>query len=290
MHFSTRARAWVRRHPRLQRMYQRYKIRTLTSGVRVLPDFVLIGVQKGGTTSLYDFITRHPRIARAARKEIHYFTDYHRFGPAWYKSSFPTRWTVRPGMVTGEADTMYMFHREVPGRMRRLLPDVKLIAILRNPVDRAYSHWQMNAHTGELIPSKLTFEEALALEKEVWSGHDGVRMSTGAKANIWERQVNSYLARGMYADQLEYWFRHYPRERFLVLSTEDLRREPGQVLDKVFDFLGVQSYHTGNLPDLNVGRYRQEMAPETRKRLVRHFRPHNARLYKLLQRDFDWDG
>ena len=113
-----------------------------------LPDFIIIGAQKSGTTSLYRFIVKHPAIAPATKKEVHYFSIWYKFGELWYRSHFPTNLSrynfykrTNQKLLSGEASPVYLFYPVVPGRMKELLPDVKLIVILRNPVDRAYSHY-----------------------------------------------------------------------------------------------------------------------------------------------------
>ena len=97
-----------------------------------------------------------------------------------------------------------------------------------------------------------------------------------------------YPTRGIYADQLENWFKCYDRKQFLILATEDFHKNPQRTLDQVFDFLGVSPFQVGNLRDLNVGNYK-EMNEDTRKFLIEYFKPHNERLSKILKRSFDWD-
>ena len=126
------------------------KFRLITSPLRSLPDFVIIGAMKSGTTSLYDFLIKHPAIAPAAKKEVMYFSTWYKYklGKLWYRSNFPTNLSrsafykkTTQRLLSGEASPPYLFYPMVPGRMKGVLPDVKLIVILRNPVDRAYSHY-----------------------------------------------------------------------------------------------------------------------------------------------------
>ena len=168
--------------------------------------------------------------------------------------------------------------------MKELLPDVKLIVILRNPVDRAYSHYHHILRTNN---EPLSFEKAIELEKERYAGEREQLIKDPDFVPDHYRK-HSYLARGFYAEQLENWFRHYGRKQFLILATEDLRKSPQQTLDQIFDFLGVRPFRVGNLKNRNVGNYK-EMNEDTRKFLIEYFKPHNERLSKLLQRSFDWD-
>ncbi len=299
-------RGWLGRHPRPFRVYRLYslcrqkKFRTVTSPLRKLPDFVIIGAAKSGTTSLYDFVTKHPRVEPAYTKEPHYFSSPERLSLLYYKINFP----VLTKQLTGEASTGYLSSLEAPARMKVAIPNAKVIAILRNPVDRAYSHYHF-AH-GRNVETSTTFEKALELEesrrkeyvetvselKFVFYGRgmlsrqrDLYQLMRDSLKDIWP----SYLRYGRYADHLENWFRHYSRDQFLVLSTEDFRRDRQGTLDQVFEFLGVSPYKVQNFKNLNVGRYKK-MREDTRQKLVEYFRPHNERLYSLLNCRFDWDS
>ena len=301
-----KGRMWLARHPRPFRLYRLYnlysqkKIRTITSPFRKLPDFVIIGAAKSGTTSLYDFVTKHPRINPAYTKEPHYFSWPEGFGLWYYKSNFP----ITTKHLTGEASTGYFLNPEVPARMKVAIPDAKLIAILRNPVDRAYSHYHYARRQNR--ETSTTFEEALRLEGPRWKKI--MEAAAELKSVFCEREALSghgnlyqvfrnysqiawtpYLITGRYADHLENWFRYYDRNQLLVLSTEDFGRDRQGVLDQVFEFLGVDSIKVEDFQNSNVGGY-GKMKEDTRRRLIEYFRPHNERLYSLLNRRFDWDS
>ena len=290
MRYLNRTRNWLRQHPKLRMFYLQNGFRATTSRMRGLPDFVIIGAQKSGTTSLYNFIIRHPTIASASRKELHYFSIQYDLGESWYRSNFPTnltrhRFYKKTGqkLLSGEASPTYLFFPTVPSRMKKILPDVKLIVILRNPVDRTYSHYH---HNLRLNNETLSFEKAMMLAKE---RHE--RDHTAKDTDFVPKHFRSYsyLARGAYADQLERWFKHYDRKQFLILATEDLRKNPQRILDQVFNFLEVPSFQIGDLMDKNVRIYKK-MSEDTRKFLVEYFKPHNERLYRMLRRNFDWDS
>ena len=136
-----------------------------TARLRRLPDFVIIGAQKAGTTSLYDLMTRHPSIAPAYDKELRYFSTYYDRGETWYRSNFP----VVRGQLTGESTPSYVFYSAAPSRMKKLLPNARIIVILRNPVDRAYSHYNMVVRFNRV---SVPFREALDLEKKAWAGEE----------------------------------------------------------------------------------------------------------------------
>ena len=165
---------WLYRHPHLHASYRQNKFRMITSHLRGLPDFVIIGAQKSGTTSLYDFVVRHPDIAPAAKKEMHYFSRRYGLGELWYRSNFPTNLSRRnfykktnQRRLSGEASPTYIFYPAVPSRMKKILPDVKLIVLLRNPVDRAYSQYH---HTMRANKETLPFEKAIEAEEERCAG------------------------------------------------------------------------------------------------------------------------
>lgn len=290
-YFKSNAGNWLRRHPRLYTLYQQNVFRKITSRLRGLPDFVIIGAQKSGTTALYLFIIRHPAITHAATKEVQYFTRYFKRGKLWYRSNFPTNLSrhyfykkTNQRLLSGEATPEYIFFPTVPSIMKEILPNVKLIVILRNPIDRAYSHYHHNLRRNR---EPLSFEKAIEVEEERcgWERKQLIK-NPYFIANSYSHY--SYLARGIYADQLENWFKHYDRKNFLVLTMDDLRKNPQRVLNQVFDFLGVFPFQVKNLQNLNVHNHK-EMNEDTRKFLVEYFRPHNKRLSNLLQRSFDWD-
>ena len=266
--------------------------RGITSHLKGLPDFVIIGAAKCGTTSLYHFVAMHPAVVPAPEKELGYFTMKYRFGKQWYRSNFPTKMSkyyfykkTGQKLLSGEATPLYIFYPAAPGRMKTILPDVKLIVILRNPVDRAYSHYHYNVIRNK---ETLSFEKAIELEEERCA-EEKERMIREPDFAPFHYTEYLYLARGIYADQLENWFKHYTKKQFLILATEDFRKNPQQAMDQVFDFLGLSPFIVENLTDRNVGNYKEKMNEDTRKFLIEYFRPHNERLYKLLQRGFDWD-
>ena len=280
-----RLRDWMYGHPKLQGAY-RARGRWLTGPFRMLPDFVIIGAQKCGTTSLYDFVTRHPDVAPARVKEVHHFTfhnrldrirwdgpapDQEKFGTNWYRSNFPMRLSgrlhsMRHGrrLLTGEASVSYLPYSGVPERMARLLPDAKLIVMLRDPVDRAYSAYNFY---------KWYYNEDRTFEDAIRHDMDGTET----------RFTRTYLVHGLYANHLERWFRHYPRERFLVLANADLRPDFHGTMNRVWKFLGLRPHSFGHYipPDLNVGEY-GPMSADMRSLLESYYEPHNARLAVLM--------
>ena len=252
----------------------------LTARLRGLPDFVIIGAMKTGSTSLYGFIVQHPAVAPPpSAKTLQYFFRYYKFGESWYRSKFPTNLQkyyfykkTNQKLITGEASPSYLFFPIVPSRMKKVLPDVKLIVTLRNPVDRAYSHYY---HTKRLRGETLSFENAIKMEEERCAGEKEQMIKDPDYLPLHYKE-HSYLARGVYVDQLENWFKYYDRRQFLILATEDFRKNSQRTMDYVFDFLGVRPFQVENLSDLNVGDYKP-MNEDTRKFLVEYFKRNCSR-------------
>ena len=256
-----------------------------------LPDFVIIGAAKAGTTSLYDLLTRHPHVECAALKELNYFDDDFEKGIEWYRSHFPSpRWKDGRRSITGEASPRYLFHPSVPERMAKVVPQARLIVLLRNPVDRAYSHYQHRVRTAR---ENLRFEEVVEAEKKWLLGkEEGAAEREEARASVARTRVESnYLRRGIYVDQLLRWSEFYSKEQMLVLKSEDFFDRTLDTMKLVLDFLDLPDWEPGalekTLADRNEGHYK-EMDPVTRQRLEEFFEPHNQRLYEYLGVDLGW--
>jgi hypothetical protein len=267
-------------------------IRAQSGRLRVLPDFLIIGAEKCGTTSLYKALCAHPDVCPARRKEPHFF-DYHfARGETWYRAWFPFLWVralrrARRGrFLTGEASPDYIFHPHAARRAKQLLPQARLIAILRDPVERAFSHYQQQVRKGR---DPLSFEEALAREPERVEA-PLARMQRDETLAVESVTRFSYLARGRYAEQLERWLAHYPRERLLVLRSEDLLADPVATVRRALEFLGLDAGDDARIAAerRNVGGYEAGLDPSLRRRLVDYFEPHNARLRELLGMEFGW--
>jgi hypothetical protein len=246
------------------------------------PDFVIIGAQRGGTTSLYAYLSEHPRIAPAAAKELHFLTDRHERGRDWYLGQFPAE--LPPGVITGEATPYALFHPLSPARLRAVAPEARLIAVLRNPIERAYSHYVLERARGD---EALDFVAAIEAEAERLAGEEARLVSEAGYVSEAHKHA-SYLARGDYAPQLERWLARFPRERLLVIRSEDLYERTAETFARVTSFLGIppgapRSFEVHNRlsgPPLD---------PAVRARLSRHFAPRNARLAALLGWDPGWD-
>jgi hypothetical protein len=258
-----------------------------------LPDFVIIGGKKCGTTFLYHLLGQHPLVERAASKELHFFDAlFEQESVEWYRQCFPApRWEGGRRTITGEASP-YMANRPAPERMAKVVPEAWLIALLRNPVERTYSDYQMVARKDR---EHNTFEEAIGLRepaeagKAQPAGKEDENAEGEEDANL--NDDSEYLSRSVYADQLLRWSKFFPREQMLVLKSEDFFENPKETLKLVLEFLGLPEWEPepSQLENKrNAGRYEDDMDPATRRRLEEYFEPHNRRLYDFLGTDFGW--
>lgn len=247
----------------------------------MLPSFLIIGTQRAGTAPLFNVLRQHPSVFGPSgahenlswSRELHFFDSKYARGLNWYRSCFPLAASgllarFRSGaFAAGEATSSYLFDPAVPARVAETLPEVRLIALLRNPVERAYWHHESNRRKG-LEP--LSFEEALAAEDER------------------NADQYAYVARGLYADQLERWLGFFPAAQLLVLRAEDLAAQPSEVYAQVLAFLELAPWRPTKFPPVNW----MAGAPidaATRAQLEDHFAERNARLAQLLKRAALWE-
>lgn len=267
----------------------RFRYRLLTASQRALPDYIVIGGQKCGTTSLHDYIKRHPNIVPPFKKDSSFFDANYFRGYPWYQAHFPLQsWMDQlrakgERFVTGEVTTTYMFHPLAAERAAKHLTDVKFIALLRNPAIRAYSQYQHMKRTGR---EDLSFREAIEKEGERLNGILERVEKSDDEAHMIFRNF-AYKARGRYAEQLGRWFKRFPRDRFLILKSEDLFSQPEQVCRQLYDFLGLPDFKLEKYENANPGRY-SDADVKIIKELEEYFVPHNKELYELVDSNFGW--
>ena len=271
--------------------------RAATSSLRTLPDFLIIGAQKGGTTSLYLYLNEHPNIGGAVIKEVSFFDKNYALGLPWYRAQFPTplrklytRDIRKQNYIVGEASPGYLVYPHAPERIASVLPRVKLIALLRNPVERAYSQYRHNVERGY---ESLSFTDAIDAEEErTQAEKEKVLSNPGYNSTAFFRY--SYLARGVYVNQLKHWLDFFPQEQLLILKSEELNAEPQAIFQQTLAFLDVPVLIPDSLRkefkhyNTSGDKVASKIEPTMRERLVAYFEPHNARLYELLGRDFGW--
>jgi hypothetical protein len=275
---------WAMRHP------IRWSFRRATSNWRMTPSFLIIGAQKAGTSSLHAQLVRHPQIFPSRIKEVHYFDLNYARGLDWYRAFFPIRLRalgagVRAGhrAITGESSPYYLFHPHAARRVNRDLPGIPLIVLLRDPVERAYSHYQHSYRHGL---ETLSFAEAL--EREPERTRPDLEKLTADETWPAEQLRNfSYRSRGVYVDQLMRWMPVYDARRLLVLRSEDYFADPGATLARVLDFLRVKPWQPGRFAVRNRGGYARQATPQHAE-LRAYFEPHNRRLAEWLGFDPGW--
>jgi len=259
----------------------------ITSPLRVLPNFFVIGPGRTGTTSLYHYLDQHPSLSKSAYDELGFFDVNFHLGLNWYRSLFPsifTKFRIKLKthfFMTYDVTPSYVRRPWIARRIKKQFPNSKLIIILRNPVDKAYSHYYQSAKFGET----RTFEEVIDEELNDISG-----WSVDSKDDCYfaTKVENSKLARGFYAEQLSVWFELFSKNQILIIPSEELASNTKNVLNDIFQFLNLPKYEIPNIEKVNVSKY-SKMNSEMRKRLITFFEPYNEQLYEFLNYKFDWD-
>jgi hypothetical protein len=276
----------------LERAFGRKQARRLRGHLlgprHLLPNFVIIGAARSGTTHLLGQLNAHPNVL-AGPRETHFF-DTHRYtyGLSWYRLRFPSkkerRDAYRSGLhpvLTGESSPSYLSHPNAPARVARGLPEAKLLVLLRDPALRAASHWAWCLRQcGE------TRSLGEAVEAEIGPPGDtkGIRIP-------FDKRVGDPLVvrRGLYQPQLERWYTHFPKERIMVIQSERWFREASAVMAEVCDFLELPP--RGKLPRVmrNRNKPHEPFDQAAIEQMREFYQPYNAELSTYLGIDLDWD-
>ncbi|RLN06617.1 hypothetical protein BBJ28_00002816 [Nothophytophthora sp. Chile5] len=292
-------------------------------GTRVPPSFMVIGAQKAGTTSLYDYIAQHDLVWAAKRKETHYFDwRWNTKLPVsstpegakqhldYYHNFFEKKILLRfPSLLTGEATPSYMLGGKlVIDRMQQVIPHCrKILAILRNPVDRAYSHYCMTADTDgtpeqlrnrghhhlkarsfeQLIDDEIAELAQLGVHPDMSFEEFDAKVLSQRVA--FDHGAHSYVARGLYALQLAGWLEVYGKQNVLLLSLDDMKTSEGlhATMDKVFTFLELPYHRIKDTSAKNTRKY-EPLGDAVRAKLSAFYAPYNAKLYEILERNVGW--
>ncbi|NNE75186.1 MAG: sulfotransferase [Acidimicrobiales bacterium] len=255
-----------------------------TAGGRVFPNFFIVGAQRAGTTSLFRYLERHPNIIGPVRnKGVHYYdTNYHR-DLTWFRSQFPTAASVAAiehatgaPVAVGEGSPYYLFHPQVPARIAGTLPDARIIVLLRDPVDRAISHYEHEKARGF---EPLSLADALAAEPERLAGAEAALRADPTLVHDGHLH-HAYAGRSTYTPQLERWFNHFDRSQVLVLGSQDLNERTRDAVDRTVDFLGLPAAPELDYPQYNQRQYDPGDA-EIRAALAEQFAASNARVSEL---------
>ncbi|MGH8773897.1 MAG: sulfotransferase family protein [Jiangellaceae bacterium] len=257
----------------------RLRYRVPTARWRSPPGALVIGAQRSGTSSLFRYLGAHPDVAASFRKEVEYFSRRADLGERWYRAHFALR-IGRPKLGF-EATPDYLFHPLAPSRAAALVPDARLVVLLRDPVARAWSHHQ---HMVRLGYETLAFAAALAAEEERCA-EDLARLAVEPDHDAKALLRYSYAARGLYAEQLRRWFAHFPRDQFLILPSEDFFADTPRTFATILDFLGLRRWEppafrnasrAGGNPDAG------DLDAATAAALGERFRAPNTELSALL--------
>lgn len=231
------------------------------------PDFFIIGAQRCGTTSLRIYLSLHPDVYMPPG-ETGFFSYQYSKGLGWYLSLFHDK------LAIGEKSADYLSSPHAPGRISKHVPDARFIVLLRNPVDRAWSHYQW----------------AVGMGKEQKHFMHALQSQVAAK----DGQHSGYLQRGHYASQLKRWFTFFPRDRFLIIESETLFSDSDNTCDQALKFLQLRGCCAMRLKKLGkhgaAKKTSRQMSPVARRWLQDYYRPHNTQLEALLGRQFSWSS
>ncbi|MEI8124455.1 MAG: sulfotransferase domain-containing protein [Parachlamydiaceae bacterium] len=247
-----------------------------------LPSFLIIGAQKSGTTTLYDILRQHPNVVNRPG-EVHFFDVNFYLGVEWYAKQYPK--ARKMDAIRGDKSPYYLFYPFAAERAFATLPEAKIIILLRNPVDRAYSQYWMNKRKN-IEP--LSFEEAIEVEAERLAEEMAELEKSEPIDGTGNHRKYSYLSRGLYAEQIQRWLDYFPKEQVMVISSDDLRKDIQKVTKEVLTFLELPTYNHFNW-NRGITHSYPPMDPILRETLSDYFRPYNAQLEELLGRKFNWE-
>ena len=260
----------------------------ITGFIRVIPDFLVIGAKRCGTTSLYQHLPEHPCISKSPHDNMGFFNDNFHLGVNWYKSFFPTTFTRKKikskfgNFLAFDVTTKYMEEESTANNVYQTKPNMKIIIILRNPVDRAYSQYHLSVRqTAERRSFEDVVEENMNRLNKESHEHYKIKPKFSAKED-------NYLKKGLYALQLRYWLKIFPRENILIVSTEEFESNQQIIYNKIFEFLNISKFEVKNTKKMEKGNYPPRKS-ETRNLLLDYFRSHNHELFELINIKFDWD-
>jgi hypothetical protein len=267
-----------------------------TAWARPVPELLVIGAKRGGTTSLWRYLDEHPGVLpnfpRAENiKGTYFFSEHFPEGERWYRSHFPSRWARRraerrlgyaPAAV--EATPYDLSHPLAPARAAAVVPTAIVVALLRDPVERTFSHWKERGEHTET----LSFEAALAAEAERCAGEEA-RLIAEPGAVSFAHRHQSYVGQSTYLPMLERWYAHFPADQILVWISEEFYADPQSHMDRLTARLDLPPRPLVNAEPYNAVPA-PDMDPATRRQLVGLFAPQVEQLRAFLGRDLPWLG
>jgi hypothetical protein len=265
-----------------------------TASFRPGPDLLVVGAKRAGTTSLWHYLRQHPGFlplypAAEHLKGLYYFDVHYDRGERWYRSHFFTAaWRAHRARelghptVAAEASPYYLFHPLAAARAHELLPGARVVVLLRDPVERAYSHWKERSRHTE----SLTFAEALLAEPLRTAGEER-RLVEDPTAVSFAHRHQTYVAQGCYSTPLRRWFDAYGRDRVEVVVAEELFARPQSVVERLWGQFGLPAQPLTDVSAHNAAPS-PDMDPAVRRQLRKFFLPEVARLELLLGRSLPW--
>ncbi len=266
-----------------------------TADLRPLPDFLLVGAKRGGTTSMWRYLAEHDGVLNLFPrpeniKGTYYFDENFARGERWYRSHFPTIAARRLAarrlghrVVAGESTPYYLYHPLAPRRARALVPDALIVVVLRDPVERAFSHFKERRSNGT---ESLTFAEAIELEPTRLAGEEARILVDDGYVSFGHRH-SSYVDQGRYAPMLERWFDAFGRDQVLVEISEEMYANPQASVDRVTDRLDLPRRALRH-PEQHNAEPDESLDPETRARLATELGPDIAAVEAILDRKLPW--
>jgi len=248
------------------------------------PDFLIIGAQKAGTTALFNYLSKHPDIGLPIKKEIHFFDLNYFRGVNWYLAHFPLKFKKKK--ITGEATPYYLFHPYVPKRVYQYFPDIKLIIILRNPIDRAFSHFQMEVRNGREKKKNFNYafeNEILRLNKIDLSKLEDPYYQDDDHRN------HLYFERGKYSKQISAWLNYFPKSNIHIILYEEFFSDVNTNFKKVCTFLNIKKIEIRNSKIYNKGNY-NKIETKTRDKYLKYLQIEKNNLEKLLNKKINWNN
>jgi len=246
---------------------------------------MIIGTQKGGTTSLHSYLLKHPGFGPTLTKEIHYFDRAHLPSMRWYQAHFPMR--LPRERICIDSTPQYLTHPLVPQRVKEFYPFMKFVVLLRNPVERAYSHYN---HRVSRNQEHRRFEDAIdeLIKSEGTYASTSEKFEDSGRPEGPNKDFRNYLNRGKYAIQIRNWFDSFSRDQFLILNSEEFFSNPREAIAEVCQFVGVGGDFQGATRVENSGGNYPRMSPEIRETLTSYYESSNDDLYSLLNVDYRW--
>lgn len=247
---------------------------------RCFPQLIIGGGMRCGTTALFSYLAKHPQLSASRRKEVHYFDLHFDRGEGWYKRQFRRSTTTPNGRPTilFESSPYYMYDPRVAQRIHNAIPSIKLLFLLRDPIDRAVSHYQKNRRDNR---EPLSLADALEAEEERLAGEEEKMLRDPHYCSP-IHQYFSYKARGRYAILLRRFYQYFPREQIMIIKSNSLFQRPEQTLKHVCNFLGVTDWQPDRFPVINPSLIKTAVPERIRAMLETDFEPQEKDLEELI--------